>query len=558
MKKFILPVLLLLSMLLLSCESKAKSYLATTDGFSKDLKLEVTIANEKISDINLVSHTETPIVIDRAFPILKNRILEAQSPIVDSVSGATYTSLGVKRAVAQALKSAGKDFGRITLKTKAPEKPVQHLPVLETDLLIVGGGPAGMTAAISAKESGINNIVLIEKLDILSGNAKYNKNFYDLINSKAQKDAGINDSIEQFIKDNTNPMDTPERTRAQAEGSYKLDKWLRYLGIQLNHSLGGRSHFAEADRFPGEHIQEKMEEKMTELNIDVRTGTEGIDLIFENNKVVGIKAKNKNNFYDIKAKAVIVATGGFSANKELLKKYAPGHEIFETSNQVGATGDFIKISEKNNIKLANLDIINIFPIVSANTRELIGGAYTYLLVNNLGERFTSEDITYSNRSETAHNMFAQPNKEVFYIFDQKNLDSDFTLQKHFKIGLHNKVDNFNELAKFIGSSEENLKQTILDFNKFARGESEDKFRTKKARAEFSTEGPFYVVKIQPAIHMTRGGIVADENTQVYDNNNNIIPGLFAAGEVTNTSAAYSAAVVFGRIAGESAAKFIKK
>ena len=179
----------------------------TGDGFSGKIKVDVVTNGEKIEDIKVVSNSETSHIISRAFPILKERILKAQSPIVDSVSGASYTSFGVKKAVAEALKANGKDFGRIGFNTKAPEQPVANLENVNTDLVIIGGGPAGLAAAISAREAGLKNIILIEKLDILSGNGKYDMNFYDLINSEAQKANGINDSVEALIADNSNPLD---------------------------------------------------------------------------------------------------------------------------------------------------------------------------------------------------------------------------------------------------------------------------------------------------------------------------------------------------------------
>ena len=125
---------------------------AVASGFGGDIKIEVVTEGKKIEDIKLISHKETSHLMDRAFPIIKERILEAQSPIVDSVSGASYTSFAVKRAVADAMKKNGIDFGRITFKTKAPEQPAAILEDVNTDLVIIGGGPAGLAAAISAKE----------------------------------------------------------------------------------------------------------------------------------------------------------------------------------------------------------------------------------------------------------------------------------------------------------------------------------------------------------------------------------------------------------------------
>ena len=556
MKKLFASVLfLLISTFIFATGTVTTS--GTGDGFSGKIKVDVVTNGEKIEDIKIVSNSETSHIISRAFPILKERILKAQSPIVDSVSGASYTSFGVKKAVAEALKANGKDFGRIRFNTKAPEQPVANLEAINTDLVIIGGGPAGLAAAISARETGLKNIILIEKLDILSGNGKYDMNFYDLINSKAQKANGINDSIEALIADNSNPLDTPERIRAQAEGSFVLDKWLRSFGVNLNYNYGKRGHMAEADAYAGAHIQDGMEKKIKELGIDVRTRTKGLDLIMKDGKVAGVKVQNKNNFYDINAKAVILATGGFSANKELLKKYVPGSEVFQTSNQLGATGDFIPVFEKNNIKTANLEVLNIFPFIIRQTRDLTGGGDGFILVNKEGKRFTSESITYATRFSTAQKILAQPDSAAFYIYDQKLYDSSYRLQKHTAQGLHTKANTIDELADKLGIDKDNLKETVKEFNMAVRGEIKDPFRERPTKKEFMSEGPYYGVQVESAVHMTRGGVVADEKTQVYYENGKVVKGLYAAGEVANSnSGAYSAAVIFGRIAGEEATKYI--
>ena len=556
MKKLFASVLfLLISTFIFATGTVTTS--GTGDGFSGKIKVDVVTNGEKIEDIRVVSNSETSHIISRAFPILKERILKAQSPIVDSVSGASYTSFGVKKAVAEALKANGKDFGRIRFNTKAPEQPVANLEAINTDLVIIGGGPAGLAAAISAREAGLKNIILIEKLDILSGNGKYDMNFYDLINSEAQKANGINDSVEALIADNSNPLDTPERIRAQAEGAFVLDKWLRSFGVKLNYNYGKRGHMAESNAYAGAHIQDGMEKKVKELGIDVRTGTKGLDLIMKDGKAVGVKVQNKNNFYDINAKAVILATGGFSANKELLKKYVPGSEVFQTSNQLGATGDFIPVFEKNNIKTANLEVLNIFPFIIRQTRDLTGGGDGFILVNKEGKRFTSESISYATRFSTAQKILAQPDSAAFYIYDQKLYDSSYRLQKHTAQGLHVKANTLDELADKLGIDKDNLKATVKEFNMAVRGEIKDPFREKPTKKEFMNEGPYYGVQVESAVHMTRGGVVADEKTQVYYENGNVVKGLYAAGEVANSnSGAYSAAVIFGRIAGEEATKYI--
>ncbi|MGL4253118.1 MAG: FAD-binding protein [Fusobacteriaceae bacterium] len=555
MKKNLLLITGLASLLLTApAMGKEKSTITKSYGYGGEMKVLVKTDGEKIKDIELVSHKETSPVVNRAFPVIRERIIGAQSPVVDSVSGATHTSTAIKIAVGDVMKKEGKDFGKIDRNTKAPEQPVAYLPTVKTDLLIVGSGPAGLSAAISAREAGVKNIILIEKLDILSGNGKFDMNFFDLYNSEAQKNAGIEDSVEKFLSDKKNAKETPERMRVQAEGAFVLDKWLRDMEIKLNHYYGNRGHMAEKDAYAGEHIQDKMEEKVKALGIDVRTGTAGLDLILDKGKVTGVKVQNKNNFYDIDAKAVILATGGFSANKELLAKYAPGGEKVATSNQMGATGDFVKVFEKNEIPMENMDVLSVFPFIIKESRDLTGGGDGYILVNETGKRFMNEQVQPGKSLEFAHNIL---NQDTFYIYDQNLYESFYRFQKHVKLGLHKKFDTLDQMAEEMGVPVANLKNTITEFNRAVRGEIQDPFREKPTKREFKTEGPFYMVEVESAIHMTKGGVVANENSEVLNKDRKAIKGLYAAGEVVSTSGAYSSSVVFGRSAGEKAAQFIK-
>lgn len=549
-KNVILGTLLLAS----TCFGAEKINTASAGGFGGKVTVEVTTEGEKIKDLKVVSHKETAHIMDRAFPILKERILEAQSPIIDSVSGASFTSFAVKKAVADVLKKEGKDFGRITFKTKAPEQPAMIGKTVNTDIVIIGGGPAGLAAAISAKEAGADKVTIVEKLDILSGNGKFDMNFFDMINSKAQKANGINDSVEAFIKDKSNPRDTAERTRVQAEGAYVLDEWLRGMGINLNYNYGLRNHMAEADAYAGAHIQDGLERKVKELGVDVRTGTKGLDFIMENGKVTGVKVQKKNLTYDINAKAVIVATGGFSANKALLAKYAPGSEKVETSNQLGATGDFVPVFEKNGMKMENMEVLSVFKMIISKTRDLTGAGDGFVLVNKNGERFIDET---KSGLPMAYTILEQPESKVFYIYDQNLYESAYRLKKHVAQGLHTKADTLEELAEKLEIPKDKLVATIDTFNKGVRGEVKDLFREKAFTREFKNQGPYYGVQVESAIHMTKGGVAANEKAEVLYENGEIVEGLYAAGEVTNTSAAYSGAVIFGRVAGESAAKFVK-
>ncbi|CUP01854.1 MULTISPECIES: FAD-binding protein [Clostridium] len=557
MKKIICLVTMA-SLMLAGCSTNngPKTTQGVGHGYGGDIKVELVTEGKEIKDIKVLSNEETSVVFNRALPILVERIVEAQSPEVDSVSGATFTSFGVKAAVAEAMKEAGMGEYKISFDTKGPEVEKKELEEVKTQLVVVGGGPAGLSAAIEAKQNGVEDIIVIEKLDILSGNGKFDLDFVDLINSEAQKANGIEDTVEDFVKylkETKKAWDTDERILAQAEGSYELDAWLRDMGINLNYNFDTRNHMTEWDAYAGEHIQEKMEEEINRLGIEVRTGTKGLDLIMEDGKAIGVKAESKEGTYDIKADAVIVATGGFSSNKELLAKYAPGTETLQTSNQMGTTGDFIPVFEKNDIALDNMDITRVFPFINIPRRDLTGGPDGFILVNKDGERFIDE----TKREMTmATAIQEQPDGKVFYIYDQDLYDNTYRLQKHTKLGYHTKAETLDELAEKLGIDAENLKATVKTFNEAVEGKIEDPFREKAFTNTINENGPYYGVQVESAIHMTRGGVVANEKAEVLNNDNEVVEGLYAAGEVTSSSQAYSAAVVFGRISGEEAAKHI--
>lgn len=522
-------------------------------GYGGEVKVDVTFENGKITDFEIVSGNETSLIQKRAMPILKDRVLEAQTPVVDSVSGATFTSFAVKKAIADAGSQAGLDFGEITMATQGPETERRDLEPVTTQLVIVGGGPAGLSSAIAAREAGVEDVIVVEKLDILSGNGKFDMNFFDMINSQAQKEAGIEITKEDFIESKKDAMDSDARKQVWADGEYELDAWLRGMGAELNQSNGGTNHMAEKDAYAGEEIQDALEAKVTELGVDVRTGTKGLDLIMDGGRVTGVKVQHKNDYYDIMADAVVVATGGFSANKDMLAKYAPGSEDVATSNQMGATGDFVPVFEKNGFKMENMDELSVFKMILRPRRDLTGAGDGFILVNAEGDRFVDET---TSGLDLAHTILDQPGGKVFYIYDQNLYETSYRLEKHNKLGYHVSADTLEELAEKIGVPAENLKASVESFNKSANGEADDPFRKEGFERPFKAEGPYYAAQVESAIHMTKGGVVANEKAQVLNADDEVVEGLYAAGEVTATTGAYSTAVVFGRVSGQEAAKEI--
>ncbi|MBM0046451.1 FAD-binding protein [Anaerococcus sp. mt242] len=540
---------------------KDGTYKASANGYDRELNLEVTIADGKISDIELLENHESDAVINRAFPIIKERIIEANSPDVDSVSAATYSTTAIKQATLAALEEAGLEKDSIKVSNSTGYEEDRELTEAEdktTDLLVIGAGPAGLASAIQAKQDGVDKVTVIEKMDILSGNGKFDMNFFDMANSEAMK-ANNNEVSKDEYKEKykEKSWDSEDRIDAVTEGAFEVDSWLRDQGIDLDYNFGedgSMNHMAKEDEYAGDYIQTKLEAIAKDLGVEIIPGTKATDLVIEDGKATGAAVEDKENTYKINATSTVIATGGFANNPELLAEYIPGAEEIPTSNQIGATGDFVEIAKNHNIKLGDMEKPSVFPKILDPRRDLTGAFDSnFIFVNENGERFideTSGDIEYGQEM--------MKNRPVYYIFDETAKDSFYRLSNQVEKGYIDEYDSVEKLAEAIGCEADTLNETIDTYNKAVKGEADDPFREEAAEAEINKDGKLYCVKVTPALHMTKGGIVANGKAQVLDNEDNIIEGLYAAGEVTDTSGAYSSAVIFGRISGKSAAENINK
>lgn len=527
------------------------TYTQTAHGYGGEMTVDVVIEGGELADVTIGDNQETVPVFSRAKPLIEERMVEAKSPAIHAVSGATFSTNAAKQAV----KAAMEEAGATNVETDVIETMEMEIgDTVTTDVLVIGGGPSGLSAAIEAKAAGVENVLLIEKLDILSGNGKFDMNFFDLINSEAMAANDVEVTKEEFIASKADAVDSEARVQAWADGSWELDEWLRGFGVELNYNYGGEkgtNHMAEEDEYAGDHIQMGLEAHAKELGVEIRTGTRAVDLIMEDGAVKGAKVNAHKLEYDIEADAVIVATGGFSHNPELLAEYAPGAENIATSNQMGATGDFVTIFQEHDIQMDHMDILTVFRMILTRNRELTGAGDGFIWVNQDGERFVDESSAGLELAQTIKEQ-----DKVFYVYDQRLKDSMYRLTKHNELGYHVSADSVEALAEEIGIDAAALQASIDQYNAGVTGEAEDPIRPEPSEFVIDTDGPLYAAQIESAIHMTKGGVVANENAQVLNNADEVVLGLYASGEVTDTTGAYSASVVFGRIAGQQAAAFV--
>ena len=553
MNKIKLISLLAAAAVMTGSVAMAETYSATGNGYHGEMTVNVTIEDGKITDVELGDNHETNVVIDRAFPVIRERILEANTADVDSVTAATFSSYAIKTAVADAMQQAGLEAPKVAMQNA--EKTATERAAESCDIVIVGGGPAGLAAAVSAKQTNADkNVILVEKLDILSGNGKFDMNFFDMINTEAQKAAGNDEwvgeaGLAKFLEEKSSNGESAERIQVWANEEYNLDAWLRAMGVELNYNYGGTNHMAEDNQYSGEVIQAGLEKAAAELGVDVRTGTKGMDLVMEDGVCKGVVVTNNaNETYTINAKSTIIATGGFCSNKELLAEYAPGYEVFNTSNQMGTTGDFVKIFEQNGFKMENMGKMSFFSNIIVPYRDLTGGADMNLLANNEGTLLPNK-----SGMDRGTMIQEQPNGAAYYITDKTGYDSFYRIRKHVGLGYYSEGATLEELAEKLGIDAEGLKASVEQYNADAAAGAENAQVAAVPKRALDAEGPYYGVRVEAANHMTKGGVVCNENAQVLNADDTVVPGLYAAGEVTWQGGGYSESVCFGKVAGAQAA-----
>ena len=557
---------------------KAGTYEAEAEGFggsASPIHLSVTLSEDKIESIEYTADGETPTVGGAALPKLVENVIASQSPNIDGVSGATITSGGFFTALNDALTQAGADPSK--LEPQDTGKTAAEDIEKTTDIVIAGAGGAGMTAAITAAQAG-KKVIILEKGSVSGGNSSYATGGMNAADTHYQAEQGIEDSADLYYADTMkggHDLNNPDLVRTLADNSSAAIDWLDSIGAPLSNvgQAGGASAMRQHRPVNeegkilsvGTYLVEHLTSKCEELGIEIIYGAKVDRVLVNEGKAAGLHATGtEGNSIKILADKVIIATGGFGSNPDMIVKYRPDLEGYVSTNAPTITGDLIPLLEEIGADFVDLEQIQVHPTVVQKDGALISESLRgdgAILLNKYGKRFTDEMNT---RDYVSARISEQDDSYAWLIADQKMADESTVVEKYHSKGYMVQCDTLADLAKLIGCEESTLEETFSKWQAAVAAQKDDEFEHEAITSVVTdlSHAPYYAVQIAPGIHHCMGGVKINTNAEVIGTDGNVIDNLYAAGEVTGGvhggnrlgGNAVADFVVFGRIAGENASK----
>lgn len=440
------------------------------------------------------------------------------------------------------------------------------------DVVIVGSGGAGLTSAIQAYELGLSPVIL-EKMDKIGGNTNRASSGMNAAETFVQLNHHIVDSFQEFYDETFiggGKQNNPELLKFFTEhGALAID-WLDQHGLKLDDLTitGGmktmRTHRPSSLMPIGGYLVTELLKYVEKYQIPLFDNVKVTDILSDNGQITGIKAESDREI-EIKTSAVILATGGFGAGKDLLAQYRSDLLNLRTTNQPGATGDGIKLAQKLGAQLVDMEQVQVHPTVQQDTPHayLIGEAVRgegAILVNNNGTRFVNELDTRKNVTQAIDDLGGTG---AYLIFDTDIRKRVKAIEFYDHVGLVKTGQTLTDLAAEIKVDANNLEETVSKWNQAVKSQQDSEFNRTTGMERDISDGPFFAIHIAPAVHYTMGGLKINDKTQVLNTDNKVINGLFAAGEIAgglhgnNRIGGNSIAetVVFGRQAGQQVYKY---
>nr|WP_158783411.1 flavocytochrome c [Pantoea sp. BAV 3049] len=565
--RFSLVEAMIRDMSMAAAKFKPGTFIEKVQDEDNELVISVSLETDRIAAIELTDGPEDDVSFVTSFQEIRGRILDANSPHVDAISGATSQSEAVKKAVSKAMVKSSKAL--VVEEGGNPAVPQDF------DVVVIGSGGAGLTAAIQAHDEGAR-VLIVEKMPSIGGNTIKASAGMNAAETRFQRVKGINDSKELFyaetLKGGRNKNNAALLHRF-VENAPMAIEWLADRGIMLNDitTTGGmsidRTHRPRDGSAVGGYLISGLVRNIAKREIGVMLDTSVTGILMEQGEVCGVSVLNdENEQQTIRTKSIIVATGGFSANSQMVVKYRPDLAGFVTTNHKGATGGGIALLEQIGAGTVDMGEIQIHPTVEQKTSYLIsesirgGGA---ILVNQQGNRFYNEMET---RDKVSAQIIALPEKYAYIVFDEnvrtKNKAADEYIAKGFVVS----AASPRELADKLGMDRHHFLATLERYNGFVEQQHDEEFGRKTAMRNPVKEGPFYAIQIAPGVHHTMGGVTVNTETAVLDNQRQIIPGAYAAGEVVGGihggnrigGNAVADIIIFGTLAGHQAASRAKR
>lgn len=532
-------------------------YIGVAQGRGGPIVVSVDLADDKLDAIQVLSESETYTVGGLAIESMAKSMVDNQSLGVDTVAGATISTAAFKTAVQNALERAGRSADDFKGEVKADEKPEDT----SADVVVIGSGGAGLTAAIYAAKAG-KKTILLEKLGVLGGTSNYSIEGYGSVGDKTHMALGSDLTAEQLAANllKTYPNGTPEGFATFAQNNGKGADWLRSIGAQLTVAAGqaGVATSREVGDL-GVAIVAALSTEAEKAGVDVRRNSAVTDITATNGTPTGVSVSAKGGDYTITTKAVVIACGGFGANNDMVAEYFPPMKGYDYACSKGATGEIHKVAEKLGAELANMDYIRVnFTYTTAESGYFyyMGSLFNTgaIFVNEEGKRFVNDQGGYG----VGPQVVEKEEGTGWAIFDSSIVHTVEDVRDYGRLNLYESAETIEDLAEKIGVNATNLAQTIETYRGYVAAGKDAEFNRPMLNMTFD-EPPFYACKMTCRVQGTFGGIRTNVNAEVLKPDGTVIPGLYAVGECAEEGTwgqnPASANVVFGRIAGENAAKF---
>lgn len=518
----------------------AGEYTETAYGHNGNFEVTVKFGDKTIDDIEIGENDETNFVGTYAMEQVRESILKNQTVNVDMVSGASISSGALIRAVTNAVKDAGADP---TLLPDAHAQ-MQEYSDVNTQVVVVGSGGAGLAATLEAHEQGLD-VILVEQLGEIGGSSA-RAGYYVGGSTKVEAENGDSystaDFVDLLVSSNPGQKELAEILGEKAGESidWLYDKGLTDIYYDAGSIYGSGLHWGNYGHIGG-FFAYVMQHQLDVQNIEYRLNTRATGLLTEDGKIIGIAVEPKNgNPYHIYADAVVLATGGYAANAEMVAQYTPELEGYRFDCSKGSDGSGMLMAAEAGAALDNMsDVFSYYGLnVMYNTipRNI---TYPYLMtgpiiVNEEGNRFVNELMYYEQNTVLAMNE--QTNRHGFIILTQEMADQLVRPALDYSADLpqmYKRCETLDDVAATFKINADTLKDTVATYNTYVENGEDPDFGKPSFAMPQRIEEPYYVAEVTSAVHMTYGGIRTDNQMHALTQDNQIIEGLYAAGECTH-------------------------